>query len=92
MKKEVLLLLVFVFSINFFMVGVYAQNSNVSNVSSGKNVKLEVSGGITPDSSFYFIDEFFDQFGDKLKIREEKIAEIKTMIKEGKIDKAKNAL
>ena len=48
--------------------------------------------GITPDSGFYFVDEFFDQFSDEVKVREEKIAEIREMIKEGKIEAAKKAL
>lgn len=51
-----------------------------------------ISAGTTPDSIFYFIDEFFDRFGDDLNIREEKIAEIKAMIEEGNIEAAREAL
>lgn len=53
---------------------------------------LEVDAGTTPDSAFYFIDEFFDQFGDEIKIREEKIAEIKAMVEAGDIESAREAL
>src|SRR3989338_2565921 len=52
----------------------------------------ELDAGITPDSFFYFIDEFFDRFGSCVENREEKIAEIKAMVEEGKIDDAKKAL
>jgi len=48
--------------------------------------------GITPDSAFYFIDEFFDRFGSELENREEKIAELRVMIEEGKIEEAREAL
>ncbi len=48
--------------------------------------------GITPDSFFYFIDEFFDRFGSDLENREEKIAEIKAMIEEGNFEAAREAL
>ncbi|MAG47886.1 hypothetical protein CL617_04735 [archaeon] len=51
-----------------------------------------VDGGITPDSAFYFLDEFFDRFGDELEVREEKIDEIKLMIEAGNIEAAKVAL
>ncbi len=47
---------------------------------------------MTPDSPFYFIDEFFDKFGDDFDNREEKIAEINAMIKEGKIEEARESL
>ena len=43
-------------------------------------VELSVNAGITPDSPFYFIDEFFEKFGDDLENREEKIAEILSAI------------
>ena len=55
-------------------------------------VELEVGAGTTPDSFFYFIDEFFDQFGDELNVREEKISEIKVMVEAGNIEDAKKAL
>jgi len=41
--------------------------------------------GLTPDSPFYFLDGLFDS-------REEKIAEIMEMIREGKVDAARKAL
>jgi len=48
--------------------------------------------GITPDNAFYFIDKFFDRFGDDLEVREEKVSEIKAMIEKGDIESAKEAL
>ena len=56
------------------------------------DVQLESNEGITPDSGFYFVDEFFDKFSDEIKVREEKIAEIRAMIKIGNIKAAKIAL
>ena len=57
------------------------------------NVDEELGGaGITPDSTFYFIDEFFDRFGNCIDNRKEKIAEVKEMVKIGKIEEAKDAL
>ena len=63
-----------------------------SGVDFDKDVRLEVSAGTTPDSPFYFLDDFFDRFGDELEVREEKIAEIRVMIQEGKIEDARKAL
>lgn len=54
--------------------------------------ELESDAGITPDSNFYFVDEFFDKFSDEIKVREEKIAEIRAMIKAGNIEAAKISL
>ena len=55
--------------------------------------ELEIrDAGVTPDDFFYFIDNLFDQFGDNLEIREEKIAEIKLMVEAGKFEAAKEAL
>ena len=54
--------------------------------------ELESDEGITPDSNFYFVDKFFDKFSDEIKVREEKIAEIRAMIKIGNIESAKIAL
>lgn len=48
--------------------------------------------GITPDSAFYFIDEFFDRFQDEIEIKEEKIAEIKEMIEKEDYNSAIKAL
>ncbi len=49
-------------------------------------------GGIGPDSPFYFVDQFFDQFADDLEVKEERISEIKAMIEAGDIESAKIAL
>ncbi|MBS3071094.1 hypothetical protein J4407_02225 [Candidatus Pacearchaeota archaeon] len=67
--------------------------SSVENeINFEEDVELETSEGITPDSALYFFDEFTDQFGDRIDVREEKIAEIRAMIQEGKIEEAKIAL
>lgn len=50
------------------------------------------SSGINPDSSFYFIDKFFDNFGDEIANREERVAEIKSMVEEGNYEAAHKAL
>ncbi len=49
-----------------------------------------ISPGITPDSVFYFLDELFE--GVSLEGKEEKVAEIKAMVEEGKYDEAHEAL
>lgn len=54
--------------------------------------ELDNNAGITPDSAFYFVDVFFDRFGNDLKNREEKILEIKAMIEKGNIEAAREAL
>ena len=55
--------------------------------------KLERGSGITPDSSFYFLeDKILSRFRGDLENREKKIAEFREMIKEGKVEYAKKAL
>jgi len=54
--------------------------------------EFDKDAGTTPDSAFYFVDKFFDRFGDDLAVREERIAEIKAMIEAGDIESAKKAL
>ncbi|MFQ5531178.1 MAG: DUF5667 domain-containing protein, partial [Candidatus Nanoarchaeia archaeon] len=56
------------------------------------DAELEADEGITPDSALYFLDEFFDRFGDDLEIREERIAEIRAMVEEGNFEAARDAL
>ncbi len=85
---------IFLFSISLMVIlfsNVYAQSNNTS-VQFQPNVTLQTKAGITPDSSFYFIQRFLDIFSNDLKLREEKIAEIKIMVKQGKMDAAKIAL
>ena len=57
-----------------------------------QDAELGAEAGTTPDSALYFIDEFFDRFGDDLNVREERIAEIKEMIQQGKVEEAREAL
>ncbi len=52
--------------------------------------------GITPDSPFYFLDEFFEQVGNDpekaLKYKEEKLAELEAMAKKNDAEAAEKAL
>jgi|TARA_Y100000310_G_scaffold149698_1_gene149045 hypothetical protein len=57
-----------------------------------EDAKIEQDAGTTPGSPFYFIDKFFDRFGDDLKVKEERIAEIKAMVEAGDIESAKEVL
>jgi hypothetical protein len=89
---RVLFMLVFV---SLFLVSFIVADSHEvedANPDFDEDVELGSNAGTTPDSPFYFLDEFFDGFGSDLEIREEKIAEIKAMIQEGKIQEAKIAL
>jgi len=84
------------------MLGIVSAQENVSEDAESKIIEelgeeytdeeLEVSEGITPDSAFYFIDDFFDRFADEVKVRQEKIAEIRAMIQEGNFEAAREAL
>jgi len=83
---------VFLFSIVilFSILGfVYAQE-DLSTID--ENAELEQSAGTTPDSAFYFIDKFFDNFADEVKVRQEKVAEIREMIEEENFEAALEAL
>ena len=48
-------------------------------------------GGLAPDSPFYFADEFFDNFANEGDVSEEKAAEIRAMLEQGKIEEAREA-
>lgn len=62
------------------------------------STSLTQSAGLTPDSAFYFLEVFMEGFFSSddpetvLAYKEEKIAEVKQMILEGKVDEAKIAL
>ncbi|MDO8508385.1 MAG: hypothetical protein Q7S27_01730 [Nanoarchaeota archaeon] len=57
------------------------------------DVDEELGGaGITPDSAFYFLDRWFDGFGDCVDNRKEKVAELREMVKAGKLEEAKESL
>jgi len=86
-KRGVLLFGPLFFSI--FLLGVVLAE-NLSEID--ENAELERGEGITPDSAFYFIDEFFDRFSDEVKVRQEKVAEIRAMIEEGDFESAREAL
>ncbi len=57
-----------------------------------EDAELEQEAGTTPGKPFYFIDRFFDRFGDDIKVKEERIAEIKAMIEAGDLEGARVAL
>ncbi len=92
-----------IFLLAVLLIGLtYAQEENISAINDvsednqvsfiDENAELHETEGITPDSALYFLDEFFDGFGDDSSIREEKIAEIRAMIQQGKIEEARVAL
>lgn len=61
--------------------------------SESSDEQLSVGAGITPDSPMYFIeDKVLTMFRDDLENREKKIAEVREMVQEGKIEDAKRAL
>lgn len=58
-----------------------------------KNAELSIDAGITPDSGLYFVeDQILSRFRDDSENREKKVAEIEAMIKEDKIDEARESL
>ncbi|GEM_PF-5666608 len=72
--------------------GAETSSDELSEGNDFSDADIETGAGITPDSAFYFVDEFFDGFGDDLENREEKVAEIKAMIEKGDLDSARKAL
>jgi len=71
-----------------FLSLVSAQNENNQS-----GVELEIGPGITPDSAFYFLEDYIlSKFRDDLENREKKIAEIKAMVEAGNIEAARKAL
>jgi len=62
------------------------------------DVELQQDAGLTPDDVLYFVDDFAESVlvGDNpekaLEYKEEKIAEAKQMIEEGKVEEAKESL
>jgi hypothetical protein len=91
-------LVLIVVSLIFLSSFVIAQDENISEEDSFEELKEEYAGeeisnaGITPDSPFYFLDEFFGRFGNDINNREEKVAEIKAMIEKGDYESARKAL
>lgn len=101
-KREGFFLFVFIFLLAFSLSAVHAQEQNTtseqettleeSSVEFEEGVILETSEGTTPDSALYVFDDFFDRFGDRIEVREEKVAEIRAMVEAGKIEEARIAL
>ncbi len=85
-KRGLLILFIFSFMLVFSLYGIVAQEN------SEENFALEASAGTTPESALYFLDKFFDRFGDDLKVKEERIAEIREMILSGNFEAARIAL
>jgi hypothetical protein len=96
MKKSVnLFLLIFIFFSALLVTSIYAQDhtDEGSSVEFEEGVELEASEGITPDSGLYFIESgILEKFRDDIDNREKKIAEIRAMIQQGKIEEARIAL
>ncbi len=53
---------------------------------------LDIDAGTTPGEFGYFVDDFFDQFGNEADVMAEKFKEMKQLLAEGKKDEAKIAL
>lgn len=70
------------------------ESSSDSNAPSEfADAQLEVGAGITPDSTFYFIeDKILTRFRDDSENREKKIAELREMAKDGNYEDARQAL
>ncbi|MDO8563889.1 MAG: hypothetical protein Q7R87_02685 [Nanoarchaeota archaeon] len=86
-KRESLVFLALLFS------AVLLSSTIVIAQDSSNSPELSESAGITPDSSFYFVeDSILTKFRDDSSNREKKIAEVKAMINEGKIAEARTAL
>jgi len=90
MKRGLLFALIFI-----VLTSVAFAQENLEDIYSDiGDVELEANPGITPDSSFYALDLFFESLliGENperaLQFKEEKIAEIKEMIGQGKIKEA----
>ena len=89
--RGVLFLFTCMFATIFFISGILAAEAiDISTID--ETAVLEETEGITPDSVFYPIDKFFDRFADEVKVREEKVAEIRAMIEEGNFEAAREAL
>ena len=91
-KRGVLFLLVmFLFSISFVIISA-APAAQEDSGFFDEDAVLDETEGITPDNPLYFIDNFFDNFADVVKVRQEKVAEIRAMIEAGKYEEALEAL
>ena len=93
MKRGFSFLFVYVlFAITFISMGVLADSHEDGLNFIDEDAVLEETEGITPDSVFYVFDNFFDRFADEIKVRQEKVAEIRAMIEEGNFEAARKAL
>ena len=95
MKRGGVFIFLFSVVLSVLIVGIASAQETGGNDSNNKyaDAQLERGAGITPDSNFYFIeDSILSKFRDDLANREKKIAEIREMVKEGKIEEAKIAL
>ena len=100
MKKNVLVVLLLILSLGFVLAENHTEESSVETgdgfddeIYEGyEDAELQESAGLKHGDAFYFIDKFFDRFGDELTVKEERIAEIKELIEEGDIEGAKEVL
>ena len=89
-RDKLLFTFLILFAVIFSTGVIYAEEIDISTID--ENAVLEETEGITPDSIFYPIDKFFDNFADDVKVRQEAVAEIRAMIEEEKYDDALEAL
>ena len=92
-KRGLVLFTFFVFVIIIPQINYAQEASDSSPEIQEKDILLSQDVGITPDSNFYFIeDKILTKFRDDITNREKKIAEVKEMVKEGKLEEGKIAL
>jgi len=97
MKKEFVavlsvILMLSIFNSSLLIAETLTETDEIWDSEEFADATLKEGAGTTPDSVFYFLDEFFDKFSDEMTVREEKISEIKAMIEAGKIEDAHEAL
>jgi polyhydroxyalkanoate synthesis regulator phasin len=93
-EKSVLFVFVLLISLSFLSVGVLAANSTafLEEVEEEYGEVELVDGGLTPEDGLYFVDEFFDRFGDEVQVKEEKFAEYLALVESGNEVAAQEAL
>lgn len=69
---------------NFLVTGYAVDDAAVEQGGASVDVSLySGSAGMTPDSPFYFMDTFFDQFSSPEELTQEKLGEMGVMIQDG---------
>ncbi len=75
---------------NFVITGYAVDDTSTAEVVTDVSLYLD-SAGMTPDSSFYFVDTFFDRFQSSESLTQEKLGEMGEMISQGEFEFAGEA-